>query len=401
MPTTSRARWSTLPAALALVVAVAACASEGGSEGEAAGGGRGAAATTTTTTAEPAPEATYPDPDWVAGDPAALGIDPAALDELVQLAGDRSSSCLVVTRDGFLVGEWYWNGWDATTAGEIFSASKSVTSTLVGIAQDRGELDVDEPASRYITEWQETPSEDVTIANLLGNDSGREWDLITDYVGMAVQATDKSAFAAGLGQRHEPGTVWEYNNAAIQNLETVLERATGRDVAEYAEEHLFGPTGMASTDMGRDAAGNTVAYAHVRSSCRDLARFGYLFLREGTWAGGEQVVSAEWVEEATSPSTDLNSAYGYLWWLNVDGHWVKPSVPAGKPEGDGRRVPDAPEDMFAAQGMGGQLAIVLPSTGVVVSRMGPAGSALDAELGGGDLDVEIETLAARLVPGDG
>ncbi len=368
---------------------VGAACSSGGSSPSADGNG--------TETAEA--DFAYPESAWTEGDAAALGIDQAALDELVRYAAELPSTCLVVTKDGELVDEWYWEGSDASTESEIFSATKSFTSALVGIAQDQGLLDIDEPASDFITEWQGTDSEDVTTRNLLSNDSGREWDLVTDYGDMAARATDKSAFAASLDQQFEPGTVWEYNNSAIQTLEIVLEKATGMDVAEFADENLFTPLGMTSTEMGHDAAGNTMTFFNITTTCRDMARFGYLFLRDGQWADGEQVISSDWVEESTSPSTELNSAYGYLWWLNVDGHWVKPTVPGGKPEGDGLRVPGAPEDMFAAQGLGGQLIIVFPSSGVVVSRIGPAGSAVDAELGGGgDVDAQLETRAAQLSP---
>lgn len=385
-----------LVAAGVLGLVGAACSNGSGSgDGSSDGGGEDGGG------AEGATEVVYPDPQWVEGDAAALGIDQAALDELVQFAADQPSNCLVVTRDGELVGEWYWEGTDASTQSEIYSATKSITSALVGIAQDQGLLDIDDPASDYITEWQGTDSEDVTIRNLLSNDSGREWDLITDYVDMAAGAEDKSAFSAALGQQFEPGTVWEYNNAAIQNLETVLEQATGMDVARFAEENLFEPIRMTNTDMGHDLAGNTILFFNAKTTCRDLARFGYLFLREGEWADGEQVVSAEYVEESTSPSTELNSAYGYLWWLNEDGHWVDSTDLDGKPEGDGLRVEGAPEDMFAAQGLGGQLSIVYPSSGVVVSRIGPTESAVDLDAGGsGDLDLDFERLGARLVPAE-
>ena len=122
----------------------------------------------------------------------------------------------------------------ATTEQNVFSITKSITSTLVGIAQERGELNITEKASEYITEWVGTPSEDVTVRNLISNNSGRYWDLWTDYVRNYALADDKTAHAIGLGQEHDPGTVWRYNNSAIQTLEPVLNDATGMDVADYA-----------------------------------------------------------------------------------------------------------------------------------------------------------------------
>ncbi|MCZ7529289.1 MAG: beta-lactamase family protein [Acidimicrobiia bacterium] len=343
--------------------------------------------------------AVYPDPDWNEITPEEAGVDPVVLQEMADLAQAGGSNCLVVTRNGELVGEYYWNGTDATTPRELFSATKSITSALVGIASDRGELDIDEPASKYITEWQGTDSEDVTIRNLLSNDSGREWDFITDYVEMGIQAPDKTRFSTDLGQQFEPGTEWEYNNAAIQTLDAVLEEATGMDPGDYADRYLFEPTGMEAT-YGHDPAGNANMFFNVQASCRDLARFGYLWLRDGEWADDEQVVSADYVEESITP-TELNSAYGFLFWLNRPGHWVKPSTLAGKPEGEGVPIEGVPEDAFFAEGLGGQVSVVYPSTGIVFTRMAPGDLEKAANARDADVVPELQRLAAQLVPDEG
>lgn len=347
----------------------------------------------TTSTTVPASDAAFPDPDWESTEPTEVGLDPAGVEALLDHGDQINSNCMTVVRDGELAAERYWNGTDAGTDQEIFSASKSVTSTLVGIAQELGHLDIDEPASTFITEWQGTDSEDVTIRNLLSNDSGRYYDFQTDYLEMAAAAEDRTAFAIGLGQQHEPGTHWEYNNSAIQTLEAVLERATGQDMEEFAIEHLFEPIGMTST-ISRDAAGNPAAFMGVQASCRDLARFGHLFLEQGNWAG-EQVVPADWVEEATSPSQDLNTAYGYLWWLNADGGWEQPAVGV---RGEGRFWQDVPLDAYAALGLGGQIVLVLPSQDMVVTRAGPWKT--DEQVQGQGADVaEIARLAVESVQG--
>lgn len=213
-----------------------------------------------------------------------------------------------------------------------------------------------------------TASEDVTIQNLIRNDSGRHWDFITDYLRMAILARDKTSFAVGLGQQYDPGTVWKYNNSAIQTLEPVLNQATGMDVADYADEVLFGPLGMASS-YGRDAVGNPMTFAGAECSCRDLARFGYLYLRRGRWSGGRQIVPEDWVEASIQPSTSLNSAYGYMWWLNREGRWVAPSVPDHE-VGEGKPMKTLPENVFGANGAFNQIILVDPDTDVVFTRIG-------------------------------
>lgn len=267
---------------------------------------------------------TGPGAHFATGRPEDHGLDPAALRALDQYYEANDSNCVAVVHDGVLVHERYWNGTDVGTDQEIFSATKSVTSFLVGIAQDQGLLDIDDPAADYIPEWRGTPSEAVTIRDLLSNDSGRHYDFETDYLEMAIGARDKTGFAVQLDQDDPPGTSWAYNNSAIQTLEAVLEEATGGDVAEFAEANLFEPIGMTST-ISRDPAGNTLAFMGGQASCQDLARFGLLALHEGEW-DGEQVVSADYVREATRPSQDLNSVYGFLWWVNSDGPRVAAST---------------------------------------------------------------------------
>jgi CubicO group peptidase (beta-lactamase class C family) len=325
----------------------------------------------------------YPVPDWQTVEASALGFDTKKLEQVATLAEANDSHCLLVTRKGRIVGEWYWDGWTADNQQIVHSVTKSFTSTLVGIAQDKGMLSVTDKASMYIPAWEGTESADVTLQNLLSNDSGREWTFLKDYIEMAGAANDKTEYAINLEQDEPPGTFWEYNNSAIQTLERVLKQATGEaDVAKFAKQNLFDPLGMKST-MGHDGAGNTIMFGDLQASCRDLARFGYLFLRHGKWAADKQIVSEAWIDAATTQSTPLNAAYGYLWWLNNDGHYVRPSAPS-RVEGDGKQMERLPESTFAALGLGGQIVAVDPEHEIVMTRIGGEPSALGAFASGTD-----------------
>jgi CubicO group peptidase (beta-lactamase class C family) len=131
----------------------------------------------------------------------------------------------------------------------------------------------------------------------------------------------------GLRQVHLPGTVWAYNNAAVQTLQRILQNATGQDVGTFAEVHLFRPIGMDHTTMTGDASGHVQTFEDVESTCRDMARFGQLMLNRGRW-GNFRVVSSAWVHQSTGrSSTKLNAAYGYLWWLNRRGVLAGPLAP--------------------------------------------------------------------------
>jgi len=318
-----------------------------------------------------------PGGSWEKVRPAEVGLDAAELQKIAAQARKGKSNCLVVVRDGKLAGEWYFRGTGRTTAQNVYSVTKSFASTLVGIAQDDGDLRIASSASKWIPQWRRSAADAVTVRDLLSNDSGREWSPYTDYVQL-LAAADRTAFAIALKQTSAPGRVWAYNNAAIQTLEQVLQSATGEEVASLARRRLFEPLGMTQTTMTTDRAGNTQVFEGLRSTCRDLARFGVLMLDGGRW-GGRQIVSASWVRQATGrSSTVLNAAYGYLWWLNRKGVIGSPlaatSLEAARNPSTkrGRLVPGAPANMYWALGLGNQIIQVDPGSRTVVVRLGTA-----------------------------
>lgn len=323
----------------------------------------------TTTTV---PAVVYPGSIWATGDAAGAGFDTDALVALDAQTAAANSTCLVITKDGVVVDQQSWNT-EADARREAFSVTKSVTSILVGIASDDGALALTDSAARYVPQWQGTPAEAVTITNLLTNDSGRHWDFLTDYRDMAVGAADKTAFSIELAQDAPPGTTWAYNNAAIQTLSAVLESATGQPPRDYARNKLFDRIGMAHTEMGTDDVGKTMTFSGLKTTCLDLARFGYLMLNHGAW-NGEQIVSKAYAERATGvSSTPLNAAYGLLFWLNKPGT-IAPNSAVTNGSGDntreGQLVPGAPDDVFWALGLGNQIVAVIPSERIVAVRMG-------------------------------
>jgi CubicO group peptidase (beta-lactamase class C family) len=318
-------------------------------------------------------QGTYPCADWQRTDAAAAGFDEAALAAIAADAERNDSTCLVVTRHGKIAGEWYWYGAGTTSTSDVFSATKSYTSTLIGIAQAEGRLSIDDKVSRYIPEWAGTPSADVTIRDILSNDSGRHWSQQDDYRGL-LTARNRTRYAIGLGQDAPPGTTWVYNNSAIQTLDAVLTKAIGESPARYAKTRLFDRIGMSHSAMSEDHAGNTDMFTGLKSTCEDMARFGYLFLRGGQW-NDTQIVPADWVRAATGqPSQNLNAAYGYLWWLNRRGPVLSPrQATTGQPgqnQANGQLAPDAPQDMYWAAGFGGQIIQIDPGSDTVVVRLG-------------------------------
>jgi len=313
----------------------------------------------------------WPIPEWSEADASAMGFDPVGLDEAARFAESIDSKCLLVVQDGHLVYERYWNGVTRETPNASWSVAKSFTSTLVGIALSRGEISsVEQPAADFLPSWVGTDKEAITIRHLLSMTSGLEFDFIADY-GSVIFTDDMSAGAIGLPLDDAPGAVWNYNNRAVQVLESILEAATGLDVEEYASTHLWRPLGMQVADeraegthWERDGAGNVTTFANVRASCRDMARLGYLYLRRGAW-GETRILDEGFVERATTASQELNRGYGWLFWVNAGA----PAYDAGGEAFDGPILPAAPPDAFGAQGFGQNFIDVIPSTGTVLVHM--------------------------------
>jgi len=353
------------PVVVVAVALVAAACSSGDDE---------ASEAPTTTASPPAPTDAAAPPSWAPIAPADAGFDPAALDALLADAEAAGSACVVVVRDGRVVVDEAWPA--PTEPREVFSITKSLTSVLVGIAAEQGHLAFDDPVSRYVPEWQGTPSEAVTIEHLLAGVSGRHWDLATDYGQMALREPDKTDFAISLDQTDPPGTVWAYNNAAVQVLSRVLEAATGVDASTFAAQELFAPLGMERSELTRDPAGNPLTFMGLRSTCSDVARLGQLLLEGGRW-GAERLLPDAYLEAATQPATELNAAYGWLWWVNGEGPIAGPTLattgrPEAGPQPQGPLVSAAPSDAFWALGLHDQVLAVLPSEGIVAVRLGSA-----------------------------
>jgi CubicO group peptidase (beta-lactamase class C family) len=311
---------------------------------------------------------------WPTTSPGAVGLKQHVLRTHARAARDRGSSCLAVVRRGELAGDWNW-GVSRTTPREVFSITKSVTSALVGIAVGDDLLGLDDKVATYVPEWRGTASADVTIRNLLSNDSGRFWSAESDY-SLLLKAPDRTDYAVGLAQQYPVGTAWAYNNAAIQVLDAVLGEATGMPTDVFAQKRLFGPLRMAHTRMTRDASGrSTQVFFGLQTTCLDLARFGELYLRHGR-AGGQRILPRAFVRASVGrPSTRHNAAYGYLWWLNRPGLLRGPTDQVdttGQPvqPSTGQLAPGTSPRLFAALGLGGQVLMVDPRSGTVVVRLG-------------------------------
>ena len=324
-------------------------------------------------TASPTPAAVFPGATWQraeAGDWSALDAELAA----------EGSTCVAVVKDGVLVHDAYWNGGAPRSGRRIYSITKSLTALLVGMQADDGTVDLDDTASEPVDEWRGTDAEAVTVRDLLSMTSGRRWSEAADRQ-MIRSTADQTDFAVSADQQRPPGEAWVYDNVAAQALESVLDDlADSDDVVDMATDRLLDPLGMRDTTWGRDAAGNALTYSGAQSTCLDLARVGHLMLNRGRW-DGRQLLSADLVEQLTSPSSTLNAAYGLMWWTNAPGRVVEIRRQAGFAEDippyEGRLAPSVPGDAFWALGYGNQYIAVVPGENLVAVRLGARPSSPD------------------------
>lgn len=323
---------------------------------------------------ERAENAVFPTAEWVQGDATELGFDAAKLEQIASEA-NPGTACLLVIRHGKIAGEWYYNDWTPEKTDSVMSVTQAYSSTLIGLAQTKGLLDIDDKVSKYIPEWVGSDSEDVTIREILNHTTGRE---STNSIGNTelhhelLAAPNPGEFAETLPQEHDPGSVWSQNLPAIELLNPILTAATGQDPADFAQENLFGPIGATNTRLTKNQSGVTWMHAFMETTCRDAARFGYLYLHQGNWNGTE-VLSKDWVKEATHPSQEFNAGWGFMWWLNQPGSLVSIGnvlTPDYDEPSNLKLVPDAPDDMYWALGFGGRFIQVHPASDTVVVRLG-------------------------------
>ncbi len=280
--------------------------------------------------------------------------------ELDQFMADRDTTAFLVVKDGVLVHEWYAEGIDPDALHTSFSVSKSMLSTVVGMAVTDGSIaSLDDPITAYVPELLDKDPRfgDITLRHLITMTSGLKYEenmsLYSDPVN-TYYSTDLRRSALNAVIVDEPGKNFLYNNYNPLLLGMALERATGRNIGDYMSDVLWAPMGAeADASWSMDSFYNRFEKLESGFNARpiDFARFGLMFANGGI-VDGEQVVPRDWVEEATAPTNlsvgrndFLEQNYQYMWWVY-------------------------PDNRFAAQGNLGQYIVVSPDEGTVIVRLG-------------------------------
>lgn len=319
-----------------------------------------------------AEEPYYPEPNqWLEQEPEQLGFDSAQLSNAVEFAKQheysgsrdlriailkgferepfhqilgptkkRGGPAGLIIRNGYIVAQWG----DVDRVDMTFSVTKSYLSTIAGIASDKGLIkSVKDPVGEYV--WDGTfdggHNSKVQWTHLLDQSSDWSGELfgIKDW-------TDRPPREGGLDdwryrQLREPGTVMEYNDVRVNVLAYSLLQVFRQPLPQVLKAHIMDPIGASQTwrwfgykdawvtldgMQMKSVTGGGHSGAGVFVSTLDQARFGLLFLRDGQWRD-KQLISQQWIKQATTPSS-ANQSYGFMWWLNQgDRAWDKVDDP--------------------------------------------------------------------------
>lgn len=301
----------------------------------------------------------WPGVRWRVSSPEAQGMDSAALaDALDYIQAQRTRiHSLTIVRNGYLVLDAIFFPFQRDTLHDVASVTKSVTTTLIGIAIGDGKLrDVNQPVLSVFhdrrVENRDERKEQLTLEHLMimsggldceygsGERTLREMRASPDWLQFML---DRPMIAA-------PGTKPEYCSGGMHLLSGILAKATRTSALEYAQRRLFQPLGIREVAWPADPQGISHGWGDLHLRPHDMARIGYLWLNRGRWKD-QQIVPSEWIAAAIQAHARvLRADYGYGLWVNRD------------------RDPM----LFEAVGRGGQRITVLPSRNLVLAITGGA-----------------------------
>jgi CubicO group peptidase (beta-lactamase class C family) len=264
--------------------------------------------------------------------PAEIALGEGAPQPLEDLLAGNDTIAFLVIKDDVILLESYYQDHGPNSLSQVFSVSKSVTATLVGVAiRDGIFASTSERVTDYAPELAASGWDGVTIRDLLTMTSGSDYLENDNPFGIHVILNYTPVLEAkilGFGMQDEPGSVFRYKSGDNAVLALMLSRALApRTIADYTQEALWAPLGMQHDGLWSldDEGGLEKTWCCLAASAHDLAKIGRLYLQNGVWEGA-QILPPEWAREATTAAIpheswpeDLRAAelenYGYFWWL--------------------------------------------------------------------------------------
>ena len=255
-----------------------------------------------------------------------------------------------------LIAERYGKGFTKDSRILGWSMTKSILSTVFGVLQYQGKLNVQNRA--LVESWQNDARKDITLHNLLQMNSGLEWDEnydeISDATKMLFLDRDMSRAQENKPLVGKPNESWNYSSGTTNLLSRLLRNLfkTHQEYLDFWYSALIDKIGMSTMVLEADLSGNYVGSSYSWATARDWGKLGLLYLHNGNW-NGEQLFDKDWVEYVTTPTPGSSGVYGAHFWLNTEGQFK-----------------DVPKNMYCAHGYQGQRVYVLPDQDLVVVRFG-------------------------------
>lgn len=268
---------------------------------------------------------------------------------------NETRAVLVLHKDQ-VIAEKYNKGFTKDSRILGWSMTKSILSTVFGIMQYQGKLNVQDKAP--VEEWQNDDRKQITLHNLLQMNSGLEWDenydKISDVTKMLFLEKDMTKMQLEKPLTGTPNASWNYSSGTTNLLSGILRQEIGsqQEYLDYWYRELIDKIGMNSMIIETDMAGHFVGSSYAWATARDWGKFGLLYLHKGNW-NGTQIFAPEWAIYVAQATPTSNGTYGAQFWLNAKGE-----------------MKDVPTNMYYADGYQGQRVYILPDQEMVIVRFG-------------------------------
>lgn len=266
-------------------------------------------------------------------DPESQGISSSAILQFIGEAEKQQAGLhsFMIVRHGHVVAEGWWFPYAPGISHQLYSLSKNIASTAIGFAIQENILRLDDKVISFFPELENVITDKrtaaITIRDLLIMASGHGEDTLRLLLGHPEGNWAKAFLAAPL--TYEPGTRFVYNSGCTYMLSAILQRRTGITMAEYLQPRFFKPLGITDVVWDTDPQGINVGAVGLWLKTEDIARFGQFYLQKGSW-NGKQLLSGQWIEEATSfkirnddtgtptkkEDDDIKQGYGYQFWMS-------------------------------------------------------------------------------------
>jgi CubicO group peptidase (beta-lactamase class C family) len=278
-----------------------------------------------------------------------------SLEALIEFLDEEDSKAFIVLYNGKIIVEHYFDSFTADSLWYWASAGKTLTASLVGIAESENGLILQNPTSDYLgTGWSTlTPQQESAIT---------VWNQLTMTTGLNDAVLDDDCtMSSCLQYLADPGTRWAYHNAPYTLLDGVLQTVSGLTLNQFYTQKIGLPCGISGLYFPSGPYNQTFV-----STPRNMAKFGLLLQSQGNWNGTE-IIPSNYFQSMISPSQTMNPAYGYLTWLNGGNYFMIPETQIQFP---GMIAPSAPSDTYAGLGKNGQVVCASPSKNISFIRMG-------------------------------